>query len=50
MQYGNPGNSVNINSRIQLIRQHFIKMSTGKDVGINAALPAVDCPIKGKPK
>ena len=50
MQYGNPNNSVNINSRIQLIRQHFVKMTTGKDIGANATLPFVDCPIIGKMK
>jgi len=50
MQYGSPNNSVNINSRIQLIRQHFVKMSTGTDVGADAKLPMVDCPIVGKLK
>lgn len=44
MQYNNPENSAYINSRIQLVREHFIKMSEGGDIGSNASLPAVPCP------
>lgn len=44
MQYNNPENSAYITSRIQLVRQHFLKLSKGRDVGANASLPAVPCP------
>ncbi|KAK4449212.1 glycoside hydrolase [Podospora aff. communis PSN243] len=39
MQYGNPAHEV----RIQLVRQHFVKMSQGISIGAHAALPAVPC-------
>jgi hypothetical protein len=39
MQYGNPAHE----ARIQLVRQHFVKMSQGTTIGADAALPAVPC-------
>jgi hypothetical protein len=45
MQYGNPANSAHINNRIQLIRKHFVKMSTGEDIASSAALKSVECPL-----
>ncbi|ORY65935.1 glycoside hydrolase superfamily [Pseudomassariella vexata] len=44
MQYGNPANSAQVNSRIQLIRKHGTAMSVGTDIGANATLPSVPCP------
>ncbi|KAI1813124.1 glycoside hydrolase superfamily [Poronia punctata] len=44
LRYGNPDNSAYTNSRIKLIRRHFIAMSQGRDVGVNATLPVVSCP------
>lgn len=44
MQYNNPENSAYINSRLQLVRKHFVRMSKGFDVESNASLPAVPCP------
>lgn len=44
MHLGNPANSAFINSRIQLIRQHFLKMSQGLTIGADAALPIAACP------
>ncbi|KAI0879314.1 glycoside hydrolase superfamily [Hypoxylon argillaceum] len=44
LQYGNPSNSAYTNSRIQLIRKHFIAMSQGKIIGAQAPLPPVSCP------
>ncbi|KAI0017246.1 glycoside hydrolase superfamily [Xylariomycetidae sp. FL0641] len=44
MQYGNPENSAHTNSRIELIRKHFVNMSEGRNIGSNATLPAVPCP------
>ncbi|KAK0632175.1 glycoside hydrolase superfamily [Immersiella caudata] len=39
MQYGNPAHE----TRIQLVRQHFVKMSQGTTIAADAALPAVPC-------
>lgn len=44
MQYNNPENSQYITTRIELVRQHFVKMGQGLDTGANASLPAVPCP------
>ncbi|KAI0974383.1 glycoside hydrolase superfamily [Xylaria arbuscula] len=44
MQYGNPNNTAYTNSRIQLIRKHFIAMSQGKTIGPGESLPPVPCP------
>ncbi|KAI1175093.1 glycoside hydrolase superfamily [Nemania sp. FL0916] len=44
LQYGNPNNTAATNSKIQLIRQHFIHMSQGKAIAANATLPVVPCP------
>ncbi|KAH8193695.1 hypothetical protein TruAng_012138 [Truncatella angustata] len=44
LQYGNPANSNYTDSRIQLIRKHFIAMSKDEDIPANASLPAVPCP------
>ncbi|KAH9908992.1 glycoside hydrolase [Xylariomycetidae sp. FL2044] len=45
LQYGNPNNSAYTDSRIRLIREHFVKLSQGLEVGANATLPAVPCPV-----
>ncbi|CAN8098789.1 unnamed protein product [Discula destructiva] len=44
MHYNNPLDSAYVTSRVQLVRQHFTKMSSGQDIGANASLPAVPCP------
>ena len=44
LQYGNPANSAQINNRIQLVRKHFVKMSTGQDISAGTALKSVECP------
>lgn len=44
MQYNNPQNSAYITSRVQLIHQHFTKMSQGLNISANASLLAVPCP------
>ncbi|KAI0910607.1 glycoside hydrolase superfamily [Ustulina deusta] len=44
LQYGNPNNTAYTNSRIQLIRKHFIAMSQGKTIDPGEPLPAVPCP------
>ncbi|KAI1859760.1 hypothetical protein JX265_010209 [Neoarthrinium moseri] len=44
LQYNNPTNSEYTNSRIQLIRKHFVAMSQGKEIPANETLPAVPCP------
>ncbi|KAI3396672.1 hypothetical protein diail_11780 [Diaporthe ilicicola] len=44
LQYGNPANSPYTDSRIQLIRQHSVKLSQGEDISANASLPVVPCP------
>ncbi|KAI1345183.1 glycoside hydrolase superfamily [Xylariaceae sp. FL0016] len=44
LQYGNPNNTDYTDSRIQLIRKHFIAMSQGEDIGANETLPMVSCP------
>jgi mannan endo-1,4-beta-mannosidase len=44
MSYGNPQNSDYVNSRIKLVRQHLTKMSSGKSLAADAALPEVACP------
>ncbi|KAI6093838.1 glycoside hydrolase family 5 protein [Hypoxylon rubiginosum] len=49
LQYGNPRNTPNQNSRIQLIRKHFIAMSQGKEIAPDEALPAVPCPAPTSP-
>jgi len=49
MQYGNPANSAYTNSRIQLVRQHFVKMSEGRNITANATLPLVPCPASTQP-
>ncbi|KAK4231816.1 putative mannan endo-1,4-beta-mannosidase P [Podospora fimiseda] len=40
MQYGNPDHV----AQIQLVRQHFLKMSQGLSIPANEALPSVPCP------
>ncbi|KAK1764347.1 glycoside hydrolase [Phialemonium atrogriseum] len=49
LQLGNPANSAFTNSRIQLIRQHFVKMSQGLTIAADAALPVVPCPAPEVP-
>ncbi|KAI0404279.1 glycoside hydrolase superfamily [Xylaria palmicola] len=44
LQYGNPTNTDSTNSRIQLIRQHFIAMSQDKQISAKEPLPPVSCP------
>ncbi|KAI1118892.1 glycoside hydrolase superfamily [Nemania sp. NC0429] len=44
LQYGNPNNTASTNSRIQLIRKHFIAMSQGRTISPQAPLPPVACP------
>ncbi|KAI1356948.1 glycoside hydrolase superfamily [Xylaria sp. FL0043] len=44
LQYGNPNNTDYTNSRIQLIRKHFIAMSQGKSIDAGEPLPLVPCP------
>ncbi|KAL1860435.1 hypothetical protein Daus18300_009209 [Diaporthe australafricana] len=44
LQYGNPAYSAYTDSRIQLIRQHSVKLSQGEDISANASLPVVPCP------
>lgn len=44
LQYNNPANSAYTDSRIELIRQHLVKMSEGVSISADAALPAVTCP------
>ncbi|KAI0428872.1 glycoside hydrolase superfamily [Xylaria sp. FL1042] len=44
LQYGNPKNTNYTNSRIQLIRKHFITMSQGKNIGAGEPLPPISCP------
>lgn len=44
LQLGNPSNSAFINGRIQLIYQHFVKMSRGVVISANTTLPSVPCP------
>ena len=41
LQYGNPLNSVQNNTQISIIRQHFFKM---QGVTVDSYLPAVACP------
>lgn len=50
LQVGNPANSAFTNSRIQLIRQHFVKMSQGETIGADEALPVVPCPAPENPE
>ncbi|KAJ3574776.1 hypothetical protein NPX13_g4253 [Xylaria arbuscula] len=45
LQYGNPKNTAYTNSRIQLIRKHFIAMSQGEVIGAEEPLPPVLCPV-----
>ncbi|KAK0618187.1 glycoside hydrolase superfamily [Bombardia bombarda] len=40
MQYGNPAHA----AQIRLVRQHFVKTSTGVSISANETLPAVPCP------
>lgn len=49
LQYGNPRNTANQNSRIQLIRKHFIAMSQGKEIAVDEPLPTVPCPSPTSP-
>ncbi len=49
LQYGNPNNTANQNSRIQLIRKHFIAMSQGRDIAAGEPLPNVPCPAPTSP-
>ncbi|KAI2629701.1 glycoside hydrolase family 5 protein [Hypoxylon sp. NC1633] len=49
LQYGNPRNTANQNSRIQLIRKHFMAMSQGKEIAPDEPLPAVPCPAPISP-
>ncbi|KAI1428366.1 glycoside hydrolase superfamily [Xylaria sp. FL1777] len=44
LQYGNPKNTAYTNSRIQLIRKHFIAMSQGRVIDSREPLPPVPCP------
>ncbi|KAK9773514.1 hypothetical protein AB5N19_05282 [Seiridium cardinale] len=44
LQYGNPANSDYTNSRIRLIRRHFIAMSENRQIPANDSLPVVLCP------
>lgn len=44
LQYGNPANSAQTTSKIQLVRQHLVQMSQGTPIDATAALPAVACP------
>ncbi|KAK6865885.1 glycoside hydrolase [Apiospora arundinis] len=44
LQYDNPANSEYTNSRIQLIRKHFLAMSQGVHIPSDEDLPAVPCP------
>ena len=46
LSYGNPNNTQALDAAIMLVRQHLVKMSTGKDIGPSAALPVVPCPLK----
>ncbi|KAI1083203.1 glycoside hydrolase family 5 protein [Whalleya microplaca] len=50
LQYGNPANSAYIDSRIQLIRKHFIAMSQGRDIAASETLPVVPCPAPVSPE
>ncbi|KAI8635191.1 glycoside hydrolase superfamily [Xylariaceae sp. FL1651] len=45
LQYGNPNNTAYTNSRIELIRKHFVAMSQGRNISPNEALPVVPCPL-----
>lgn len=49
LQYGNPENTAYTNSRIKLIRKHFVAMSKGKKIGANDPLPPVPCPAPPPP-
>ena len=44
LHYGNPANTPAIDSRIKLIRKHFIAMSQGLQISPNETLPVVPCP------
>lgn len=44
MQYNDPANSDYINSRIQLVRQHFVEMNKGLNISADTSLPDVTCP------
>ncbi|KAI1499157.1 glycoside hydrolase superfamily [Biscogniauxia marginata] len=44
LQYGNPENTADTNSRIQLIRKHFVAMSRNVEISPDEPLPAVPCP------
>ncbi|GAW21677.1 hypothetical protein ANO14919_112000 [Xylariales sp. No.14919] len=50
LQYGNPNNTAYTNSRIQLIRKHFIAMSQGKNIDPKEPLPSVPCPAPSPQK
>ncbi|KAL7629300.1 hypothetical protein AAE478_000820 [Parahypoxylon ruwenzoriense] len=50
LQYGNPRNTANQNSRIQLIRKHFTAMSQGKEIAPDEPLPLVPCPAPVSPR
>ncbi len=41
MQYGNPANTVQNDTQISAIRQHFFAM---RDVDVDSYLPCVPCP------
>ncbi|OAA68738.1 Glycoside hydrolase, subgroup, catalytic core [Niveomyces insectorum RCEF 264] len=49
LQYGNPANTADTTKRIQLIRQHFLKVSQNASIAADAALPAVPCPAPDAP-
>ncbi|KAI5862155.1 glycoside hydrolase family 5 protein [Durotheca rogersii] len=48
-QYGNPRNTANQNSRIQLVRKHLVAMSQGRQIAPDEPLPAVPCPAPESP-
>ncbi|KAG9254015.1 glycoside hydrolase superfamily [Emericellopsis atlantica] len=43
LSYGNPENSPELTSQIQLVRQHLTLVSTGEDIGSDDPLPDVPC-------
>ncbi|GAP86097.1 putative glycoside hydrolase family 5 protein [Rosellinia necatrix] len=50
LQYGNPSNTDATDSRIQLIRKHFIAMSQGRTISPTEPLPIVPCPAPPPPR
>ncbi|KAI1490670.1 glycoside hydrolase superfamily [Biscogniauxia mediterranea] len=49
LQYGNPANTADTDSRIRLIRKHFVAMSQNVTISPDEALPVVPCPAPTSP-